>query len=69
MLQADPVLAQFSNKMFFVWDGNHRLQAWMPIINDKHGDDLRWHFAVESILLEVKGKVVDMLSILHDINL
>jgi hypothetical protein len=26
-------LARLSNKMFFIWDGNHRLKAWYPYID------------------------------------
>ena len=36
ILQADEDLKVFSGKMFMVWDGNHRLQAWLPIINQYH---------------------------------
>jgi hypothetical protein len=43
----------FSGKMFMVWDGNHRLQAWLSIINDDHGQDQSWHFSMESIVLVV----------------
>ena len=39
LLQGDN-LKCFSNKMFHVWDGNHRLQAWLPVINKDHSDDL-----------------------------
>ena len=35
-LQKDDDLKQFFGQMFHVWDGNHRLQAWMPIINRDH---------------------------------
>ena len=38
-LKADADLRGFSNKIFFVWDGNHRLQVWLPIINKDHADD------------------------------
>ena len=34
-LKEDDVLNQFVGKMFWIWDGNHRLQAWRSII-DKH---------------------------------
>jgi hypothetical protein len=37
-----------------VWDGNHHLQAWLPIINNEHKNDPTWHFVVESIILVVK---------------
>jgi hypothetical protein len=32
-------LVRFSNKMFFMWDGNHHIQAWMPYISELHNDD------------------------------
>ena len=35
-LLTDDDLKIFSNKMFMVWDGNHRLQTWMPIIEEFH---------------------------------
>ena len=39
LLQGDDDLHVFLGKMFMVWDGNHRLQAWLPIINNDHGHD------------------------------
>lgn len=68
MLAADPALQIFCGKMFHVWDGNHRIQAWMPIINNDHPDDISWHYTVESIILVVKGDVVSMLTALHEVN-
>jgi len=68
MLAADPILHVFCGKMFHVWDGNHRIQAWLPIINDDHSDDITWHYCVESIILVVNGDVVSMLTALHEVN-
>ena len=42
-LLQDDDLKCFSNKMFHVWNGNHCLQAWLPVINKDHFDDLNWH--------------------------
>ena len=56
------------NKMFFVWSGNHRLQAWLPIIKKDHAEDFEWHFGVESIILEIKGDVLGMLTALYEVN-
>jgi hypothetical protein len=67
-LSSDDDLRVFSRKMFMVWDGNHRLQAWLPIINNEHQNDPSWHYAVESIILIVKGDVVGMLTALHEVN-
>lgn len=64
----DEDLQCFSNKMFHVWDGNHRLQAWLPIINGDHSEDMAWHCSVESIILEVKGSVGRLVSALHQVN-
>jgi hypothetical protein len=68
LLQSDDDLRVFSGKMFMVWDGNHRLQAWLPIINDDHGQDQSWHFSVESIILVVNGDVASLVTALHDVN-
>ena len=38
-LQGDPDLQQFSGKMFFVWEDNHRLSAWLRHINNHHAED------------------------------
>jgi hypothetical protein len=67
-LNSDDDLRVFSGKMFMVWDGNHRLQAWLPIINNEHKDDPIWHYAVESIILVVGGDIVGMLTALHKVN-
>jgi hypothetical protein len=53
-LNSDDDLRVFSGKMFMVWDRNHRLQAWLPIINNEHKDNPSWHYAVESIILVVE---------------
>ena len=68
MLQADEDLCVFSNMMFMVWDGNHRLQAWMPLINEYHKGDISWHYAVDSIILDPKGDVPAVVAVLHDVN-
>ena len=67
-LNLDEDLRVFSGKMFMVWDGNHRLQAWLPIINNEHENDITWHYAVESIVLVVNGDVAGMLTALHEVN-
>ena len=67
-LLADVDLKIFSNKMFMVWDGNHRLQAWMPIIEQFHTHDINWHFCVESVILEPRGNVPSMIAALHEVN-
>jgi hypothetical protein len=39
VLKKDPNLVCLSSKTFFVWDKNHRIQAWMPYISKLHNDD------------------------------
>jgi hypothetical protein len=67
-LLRDDDLKIFLGMMFHVWDGNHRLQAWFPIINRDHACDRNWHVAVESIILEVNGVVPTVLSALYQVN-
>ena len=67
-LLADDDLNIFSNKMFMVWDGNHRLQAWMPIIEQFHTHDINWHFSVEGVILDPKGDVPSVIAALHEVN-
>jgi len=38
-LKEDDVLNKFVGKMFWVWDGNHRLQAWSFIIDKHHSEE------------------------------
>jgi hypothetical protein len=67
-LLEDDDLKIFSNKMFMVWDGNHRLQAWMPIIEQFHTHDINWHLCVESVILDPRGDVPSMIAALHEVN-
>ena len=67
-LKSDPDLKVFCNKMFMVWDGNHRLQAWMPIIEEYHSDDINWHYKVECVVLDPRGDVPSVITALHEVN-
>lgn len=53
--KANPDLNKFSNKMFFIWDGNHRFKAWMPLIEQFHKDEPEFHVAVKSIVMRVNN--------------
>ena len=68
-LNGDNDLKIFSGKMFMVWDGNHHLQTWLPIINSEHGAEPRWHYAVESIVLVIQGELASAIATLHHINM
>jgi hypothetical protein len=67
-LLSDPNLAGLTNLMFFVCDGNHRRQAWLNHIERVHQNDEDWHYLVDSILLDTKGKNGLVMQVMHDIN-
>ena len=64
----DDDLNFFSNKMFMVWDGNHRLQAWIPIIEQLHTHVTNWHFCVEGVILDPRGDIPSVIAALHEVN-
>jgi hypothetical protein len=61
-------LQKLSNMMFFVWDGNHRLQAWLPYIDRMHKTKENWHVAVDSIILDKIRQVVILLIAMTNFN-
>ena len=67
-LQSDLELQFLSNKMFYVWDGNHRLVAWTDFISQAHPNDLDWHFRVRTIVLHTLDNATSVLTTMHDIN-
>lgn len=67
-LKLDPALAPLSGIMFHVYDGNHRLKSWMPIIQKEHSHDLNWHFMVETIVLNVGVNLAVLIPVMNDIN-
>lgn len=67
-VSSDPDLAFLAKKMFFVWDGNHRLHAWYPYIERHHGDEYDWHFPVEARLLVTLGHTGVLINAMNDIN-
>ena len=67
-LLSDPHLAGLTNLMFFVCDGNHRRQAWLNHIERVHRGDEDWHYLVDSILLDTKGKNGLVMQVMHNIN-
>jgi hypothetical protein len=54
--------------MFFMWDGNHKLQTWMPYIRRVHGDDASWHISMDSILMDTFHGLVELLTAMIDLN-
>lgn len=68
LLQDDPNLMHFSNKMFFIWDENHHIQAWMPYISRLHIDEPFWHISIDSILLDTCHGLEDLCTAMTNLN-
>jgi hypothetical protein len=54
--------------MFFVWDGNHKLQAWLPYIQHVHNEDPEWHYLVDSIVFNTSHCLVELLIAVTYLN-
>jgi hypothetical protein len=67
-LKATPHLNFLQNRKLFICDGNHRFKAWMGYIERMHSNDANWHFSVDCICLDIKGRVGLALHAMHDIN-
>ena len=67
-LMDDPDLAHLAGKMFFVWEGNHRLTAWWRYINNNHADEKSWHISVDCIIVDPRGCTGVFLNAMNDIN-
>lgn len=52
MMKTRPEYAAFSNKYFFVWDGNHRHYAWMEVISQTHPTDRVFHQPVRAVIID-----------------
>ena len=42
----------FSNKFFFVWDGNHCHTAWCEVISELHPNDSSFPLPVRAVIIE-----------------
>ena len=67
-LDSNPHLHFLSGQMFYVCDGNHKLKAWTGVIQRLHNIDRSWHYSVDSIYLDTRGKAGQLLNAMHDIN-
>ena len=68
MLENDSDLAHLVGKMFFVWEGNHRLTAWFRHINKHHYMDKDWHISVDCIVVDPRNCTAVFLNAMNDIN-
>jgi hypothetical protein len=67
-LASNPHLRFLCGKMFFICDGNHRFKAWTGYIDRLHRDDREWHYPLDSICLDTKGKDRLPMNAMYDIN-
>lgn len=51
----DNKLAHLSDKMFSMWEGNHKFIAWWRHINKFHVDNLDWHIFVDCIVVDPRN--------------
>jgi hypothetical protein len=67
-LASNPHLCFLCGRMFFICDENHRFEAWTGYIDRLHQNDLKWHYSVDSICPDTKGKIGLLMNAMHDIN-
>lgn len=60
-LLSTPGLEKFSNRFFYVWDGNHRHIAWTESINALHQQDAEFHVSVRSVIINVTPQNCNMM--------
>ncbi len=68
MLRNDIDLAHLAGKMFFVWEGNHRMTAWSRHINKHHSLDKDWHISVDCIVVDPRNCTAVFLNAMNDVN-
>ena len=61
-------LSFLKNLKFFICDGNYCRLAWMNVIERCYPGNPKWHFLVDCILLETKGRSELVMQVMHDIN-
>ena len=67
-IRDDPDLAHLSGKIFFVWEGNHRLTAWWRPINNNHANEKSWHISVDCIMIDPRDCTGAFLNVMSNIN-
>jgi hypothetical protein len=67
-LASNPHLQFLSGHMFFVCDKNRQLKAWTCFIKRLHSTNRNWHYLVDNICLDARGKGRLFLNAMHDIN-
>jgi hypothetical protein len=54
-----PLKDRLSNKMLRIWNGNHNLKTWTSYIKYNHINNIKWHFNVNTMILDGKEKNID----------
>ena len=67
-LNSHPKLHVLLNKFFYIWNGNHRHDAWMEFITRNYESNYDWHYRVRSIVLCKHDDVTSILTAMHGIN-
>ena len=67
-LDSHDSLRFMKGKMFFICDGNHRRIAWMNHITRLYSNVQSWHYSVDTIILETKGRSGMLMNVMNDIN-
>ena len=67
-LASNPYLKFLYSRMFFVCKGNHQFKAWTGYINRLYSNDQKWHYLMDSICLDARGKASLLFNAIHDIN-
>ena len=68
ILEKDVDLAHLKGKMFYVWEGNHRVTAWWRHIGKHHVMDRDWHIFVDCIVVDPRSSTAVFLNAMSDIN-
>jgi len=56
-LNSTPNLEHLQSSKFFICNDNHQLLAWKSYISKNYKDEEKWHVAVDSIILDTKGRI------------
>ena len=68
-LDSNPSFTTYKNKIFFIYDGNHRFFTWKNYIDRVHTEDYEHHVFVDSIILAPEhDDILNLLTAMHDIN-
>jgi hypothetical protein len=67
-LASNPHLKFLCGRMFFICNRNYWFKAWTSYISRLHSNDKKWHYLVNSICLDARGKGGLLLNTMHDIN-